>query len=145
MEESSPAKVIRLDWDLFEVATTQICRPNNRKLCSTVVAELETEKLVAHAHTLPLNGVWTKWFDEIHPFDLSWKNLLYGPGPRIVSFILNALINSLPTPDFLKIMNYRPDSACNLCQAPQCTMMHILSCCPLPCRRRGTHGDMTRS
>ena len=55
---------------------------------------------------------------------------MYGPGPRIVSFILNASINSLPTPDFLKIMNYRPDSACNLCQAPQCTMMHILSCCP---------------
>ena len=38
------------------------------------------------------------------------QNLLYGPA-RIVSFILNASINSLPTPDFLKIMNYIPDSA----------------------------------
>jgi hypothetical protein len=101
----------------------------HRRLCSAVVSELETRNLVSHAHTLPLNGVWTKWHESVKPFDLSWKNLIYGPGPRLVAFVLNCTMNSMPTPDLLKIMKYRDTSLCNLCGAKQCTLNHILSSC----------------
>jgi hypothetical protein len=102
----------------------------HRKLCGATVLELEAEELLAHANTLPLNGVWTKWNDMVHPFDLSWKNLLYGPGQRLISFILNASVNSVPTPDLLKIMYPKTNSSCKLCSTSRCTLLHILSSCP---------------
>ena len=34
------------------------------------------------------------------PFDLSWKNLIYGPR------LLNAQINSVKTPDMMKLWGY---------------------------------------
>lgn len=100
-----------------------------REACTRAVEEESAATHVAHAHTLALQGVWTRWLEVVSPFDLSWRNLIYGPGKRIISFVLNASINMLPTPDILKIMNYRDTAACKLCDAPQCTLFHILSHC----------------
>lgn len=61
------------------------------------------------------------------PFDLSWQNLIYGPGPRVISFVLNASINTLQTPDLLRLWGYKSVSSCDLCGAAQCTLHHILS------------------
>src|SRR5690348_14368552 len=62
-------------------------------------------------------------------FDFSWKNLIYGPGPALIKFVLNASIKSLPTPDLQKIMKYKKDASCKLCGTKQCTVTHILSSC----------------
>jgi len=63
------------------------------KVTETLRAQRE-EKHLEHAACLVQQGVWSHW-DNVLPFDLSWKNLIYGPGPRIISFILNAQINSV--------------------------------------------------
>src|SRR5690348_8018647 len=63
------------------------------------------EQHVRHASCLLRQGVWTHW-DNVIPFDLSWENLIYGPGPRVISFLLNAQINSVRTPDMLKLWGY---------------------------------------
>ena len=76
-----------------------------------------------------MQSVWSHWADKSSPFDLSWRNLIWGPGPRIISFVLNAAINSLPTPDMLHLMNLSPSASCKLCGAPQCTLFHILVNC----------------
>ena len=44
--------------------------------------------------------------------------------------MLNAMINSLPTPDMLKLWNLRGDSSCYLCNKIPCTLHHILTQCP---------------
>jgi hypothetical protein len=68
--------------------------------------------------------------NNVRPFDLSWTNLIYGPGPRVIAFVLNAQINSVRTPDMLKLWGYIDSAACTLCGAPQCTLHHLLVNCP---------------
>ena len=69
-------------------------------------------------------------WDNVRPFDLSWQNLIYGPGPRVVAFVLNAQINSVKTPAMLKLWGYTPTSDCSLCSHKKCTLHHILVNCP---------------
>ena len=113
--------------------------PEHRKLCTTAVRQLEEEKHLSHAVQLGMQGVWTNWIDQIIPFDLSWKNLIWGPGPRVISFALNAAINSLPTPDMLALMGYKPNGKCNLCGMKQCTLFHILVNCKKVHERQKIH------
>jgi hypothetical protein len=101
----------------------------HRKRCGRAVRLLATEKHMAHAAGLAMQSVWMHWTDQSSAFDLSWRNLIYGPGPRIISFVLNATINSLPTPDMLKLMSLSKNGTCKLCGATQCTLFHILSNC----------------
>ena len=98
-------------------------------------ATMHEEKHIQHASCLRRQGVWTTW-ENVIPFDLSWTNLIYGPGPRVISFVLNSQINSVRTPDMLKLWGYIESAACKLCGANQCTIHHILV-------KGDTPGDMT--
>ena len=90
---------------------------------------IQTEqKRMEHSSCLVQQGVWTHW-DNVMPFDLSWKNLIYGPGPRLISFVLNAQINSVRTPDMMKLWGYIPSACCTLCGADKCTLHHVLVNC----------------
>ena len=89
---------------------------------------LEEEKRVTHSSQLAHQGVWTHW-DNVRPFDLSWHNLIYGPGPKVIAFVLNAQINSVKTPDMMKLWGYTHAAQCPLCQHKQCTLHHILVNC----------------
>jgi hypothetical protein len=100
-----------------------------RKLCGAAATKLEEDCYEAHTIGLPLQGVWLQWSNSSLPFDLSWKNLIYGPGPKLLAFVINASINCLPTPDMLRLWGYRKTAPCFLCQHPQCTNHHILSNC----------------
>ena len=88
-----------------------------------MVAQREQDH-IRHASCLVRQGVWTHW-EDVMPFDLSWTNLIYGPGPRVIAFVLNAQLNSLRTPDMLHLW-----STCPLCDAENCTLHHVLSNCP---------------
>jgi hypothetical protein len=99
-----------------------------QKVSVTLGKQLEDD-LVRHASCLSRQGVWTHW-EHVLPFDLSWPNLIYGPGPRIIAFVLNAQVNSVRTPDMLKLWKYTPTATCALCGHVQCTLHHILVNCP---------------
>ena len=109
-------------------------KPKNTKehralLVDALIGEDTTIRL-SHSHTLALQGVWTHWISYVEPFDLSWNNIIYNIHPKLLSFMLNAMINSLPTPDLLKLWKIRGDSACYLCNKTPCTLHHILTHCP---------------
>ena len=55
--------------------------------------------------------------------------LIYGPGPRIIAFVLNAQINSVRTPDMLHLWGYIPSARCVICDAEKCTLHHVLVNC----------------
>ena len=97
------------------------------KVTETFAKECEADR-VRHASCLARQGVWTKW--NVRPFDLSWENLIYGPGPRVIAFVLNAQINSVCTPDMLKLWGYIDFATCALCGGKQCTLHHLLVNCP---------------
>lgn len=101
----------------------------HRKGCISAVQKLATERLSAHSSKLARQSVWSHWTDHSTAFDLSWNNLIWGPGPRIISFVLNAAINSLPTPDMLFLMSISKEESCSLCGAKKCTLFHVLVNC----------------
>jgi hypothetical protein len=101
-----------------------------RKLVSVTAHAFAEEKRMAHAHELAHQGAWTNWYNCVAPADLSWRNLIYGPGPHVIKFILNATVNWLKTPDMMKIWGYKQTAFCSLCRHPQCTLHHIISGCP---------------
>lgn len=91
--------------------------------------EVAEEKLYAHSVQLERQGVWTTWANKTNPFDFSWKNLIYGPGDSLVSFVLNATINTCRTPALLKLWGYHATASCVLCGEDTCTLHHILANC----------------
>ena len=84
---------------------------------------------IVHAHSLSRHSVWLQWHMNTKGFDLSWKNLIYGPRPSIISFVLNSSINSLKTPDLIKTWGFKSHANCFLCDSKQCTQHHILVGC----------------
>ena len=98
-----------------------------------MVAVFTADDLWCKAHTLTRQGAWTHWCENVRPLDFSWKNLIYGPGKRILSFLLNAQINSLPSPSMMKLMGYSSSDICPLCKSRKtqkiCTLFHILVGC----------------
>lgn len=100
-----------------------------RKLITSTATKAEQDRLFAHSVSLSRQGRWTVWLEEVIPFDLSWKNLIYGPGPRVLSFVLNATINSVCSPDMLKLWGYKSSAKCSLCRKDPCTLHHILAGC----------------
>jgi hypothetical protein len=107
---------------------------SHRQMCTQAIMDCESEKYWSHAHTLSMQGIWTTWAEHVHPLDYSWNTLIYGPGKTIISFLLNATINSLPSPYLLRLMGYKSNSRCALCKNSNCNVSHILSGCPVALR-----------
>jgi hypothetical protein len=91
--------------------------------------QLDEQTRLVKVHGLAKQGQWTNW-DQVMELDLSWRNLLYGLPPKLVSFALNATCSTLPTPDNLHLWGKCADEKCSLCSSPKCTLFHILSNCP---------------
>jgi hypothetical protein len=100
-----------------------------RSLITKSADKVEQEKMLAHSIQLERQGNWTSWNDKVTPFDLSWKNLIYGPSERVISFVMNATINCVRSPDMLKLWGYKSQATCKLCGADVCSLHHILSNC----------------
>ena len=100
-----------------------------RKMRVATAFRFHREKLNCHSHSLARQSVWTSWVDHTMPFDLSWKNLIYGPGPFLIKFVLNSIINCVRTPNLMKLWGYKTSDCCPLCRASPCTLHHILVNC----------------
>ncbi len=107
-----------------------------RKLVSGVLKTIADEKRIAHAHSLSRQGVWTQWSDKAIPFDYSWKNIIYGPGEHLMKFVLHASVNWVRTPDLLRLWDYTNQATCKICEAPNCTIHHILSNCNVALKQK---------
>ena len=56
----------------------------SRKLVSATARGFAEEKRLQHAQELPMH--------RVIPYDLSWKNLIYGQGLHVIKFLLNATV-----------------------------------------------------
>ena len=101
----------------------------HREKCSQALKASEFEKYWSHSHTLSMQSIWSVWFQNTHPLDFSWNTIIHGPGKQIISFLLNATINTLPSPYLRRLMGYRTNSKCKLCKDKNCNVSHILSGC----------------
>ena len=109
-----------------------------RKMVTAEVHTLENERFMSHAVSLPLQGTWTNWVELGEPFDFSWNNLIYGPGTKLISFVLNSISNSVVSPYMLNLMGYADSKSCQLCQHSTCNIFHILANCSFSLKERYT-------
>ena len=133
------------DFDLkFQHATTgdrrglghgiftqsKVSQSSHRELCTRNVQRLADERHEAHSVGLDLQGSWLSWEQGVFPFDLSWDNVILGPGARIISFVLNATHNSVMTPDLRHICGLVPTDTCKLCiGGNKASLHHIIAGC----------------
>jgi len=110
-----------LGWKLYNPNPSV---QERRKMASEAVSKLEAEKLLAHAISLPMNGAWTRWMERAQPFKLTWENLIFGPGSKLLSFVLNCTSNSVITPAMLKMLGYATSCACT--QLSSCSRLVLL-------------------
>ena len=129
-QHSDPGDKRGLGHGLF--THSKVSLASHRERCTLNVQRLADEELEAHSLDLGMQGVWLNWEQGTFPFDLSWDNLIMGPGSRVVSFVLNATHNSVMTPDLRHICGYINDPVCNLCsggERPTATLHHIIAGC----------------
>jgi hypothetical protein len=56
-----------------------------RKMVMNALDKHEQDRLSAHSHSLSRQSAWTNWHETTMP-----KKLIYGPGPHVIAFVLNA-------------------------------------------------------
>jgi hypothetical protein len=102
-----------------------------RTLVNSAAKKFKKEERIQHSHSLSRQSVWLQWAEKAHPFDFSWKNLIWGSlGPHVLKFVLNSSINWIKTPDLLAIWtNNRVKDICPICPKSPCTLHHIISNC----------------
>jgi hypothetical protein len=130
-QHAKPGDTRGLGHGLFTQA--KVSDPSHRALCTGNVQKLADAAHESHAFELNMQGNWLKWEHGVFPFDLSWKNLLLGPGARVISFVLNATHNSVMTPDLRNICGYAAAPICKLCSVAgigsKATLHHIIAGC----------------
>ena len=93
------------------------------------VTLFEEEKRLGHSAGLARQSAWMQWANSSLPFDLSWNNLIYGPGRYVLRFVLNSSVNWVRTPDMLATCGFTKDASCRLCKSQLGSISHILSGC----------------
>ena len=103
-------------------------------------------------HDYQMQASWLSWgLENMMKQDKSWQVLLYQYSQRLLQFVLNSQLNTLPSPDNLRRWSANKDAICGLCTQPHATLCHILTSCPwaqrtnLPIGKTDTHGGITMS
>ena len=92
--------------------------------------EAESKRLVV-LHEYQMQASWLAWgLDNMMKQDRSWQFLLYQCSERFLKFVINAQLNTLPTPDNLRRWNANKEGVCGLCNTKHATLCHILAGCP---------------
>ena len=65
-------------------------------------ASFSEEMRLAHTLSLKQQSVWLQWAEVSEPFDLSWRNLIWGSlSTHVLKFFLSATVNWVRTPALL--------------------------------------------
>ena len=112
-----------------------------RKMVTQRVKKKEVAVLRTRLFNLCRNGNFTTW-DSIMASDISWPDMIRKLPENVMSFKLNAMSKSLPSPSNLVRWGQRKFARCSLCNMKNATSDHILSNCFVALRQKGTLGDM---
>jgi hypothetical protein len=103
-------------------------RKGHRKAVTSFIVQEENDSRRVHLMSLAKQGKWSSW-DSLMQQDLSWYRLLYDMPPNILKFLMNGMLDTLPSPVNLKLWHKELLDNCPLCNRPHCSMSHILSMC----------------
>lgn len=102
-------------------------RTEKEKVKDKAIEITETDNMTV-MYSFAMQGAWTNW-DKGMEADTTWNTLLYGLSPSLVSFMINSIQLTLPSPDNLVRWGKTTVGECYQCKARTCTLLHILSDC----------------
>ena len=100
----------------------------HRQELTKLVKKSEEESLLIHVYGMAKQGRALIW-DTVMFLDTRWCKLIYSLSDKLLSFYLNSLSDTLPTPANLTMWKKTKLGTCTLCQYNYCTLAHILNNC----------------
>ena len=99
-----------------------------RKCISQRMKMKEADKMRVRLYGLCKNGNFTTW-DNLMSSDITWSDMIHDLSEAVVSFRINGISNSLPSPSNLRVWGVKAEGKCILCNKKNATAAHILSNC----------------
>ena len=116
-----------------------------RKLISAKAVSFAEQQRIAHSTSLKQQGAWLQWAENTLPFDMSWKNLIWGGiSPLIIKFVLEASVNWVRTPNLLKLWGLKVQVTVRSVGPLSAPFITFFRTALLHCMMKGTHGDITQ-
>ena len=100
----------------------------SKKAIVSEVKKMSNEEKTAKILKLAVQSKWTQW-DTLVQVDFSWKEVLYGVSPSLLSFWLNSVQDTLPDPVNLRRWGKTTLAKCELCGWSNASQRHILCGC----------------
>ncbi len=97
------------------------------KKCKKSIRDKFQDKWADHLKGLAVQGRFVRVWESLEA-DIQWKSLLFQLPPRIMQFVLNAIIDTLPTNSNLVRWKKRSNKKCDKCTNTE-TLMHVLNNC----------------
>ena len=92
------------------------------------VKGLEEDAVLRTLNNLAFQGRVAAW-QEVMDGDLDWQKLTFQGAQEELSWTANAIGDTLPTNVLLRIWKATTVDKCDLCQQPNCSLLHILNSC----------------
>jgi len=122
-----------LGYGVRQRTTTSDPRQEHRKsVCHQLELEAENLRYVEESDHI-VQGGWQRW-QELAAADLSWNRLLYTLSPDAVKFMLNATMDTCPSPANLERWKQIHLGRCELCGSLSGNLQHILNVCSVALR-----------
>ena len=110
------------------VVASESSKQRRQRMVELMKVETEQQRLeVLHEYKMQNSWLSYAWLDGMMAKDLTWGKMLFQYSDRLLKFVLNAQLNTLPSPDNLRRWNRYKDGACGLCGTKGVTLAHILA------------------
>jgi hypothetical protein len=101
-----------------------------RETVAEIIKEEAEQARLVPLHDYEMQSAWMKWgLDWTMHKDLSWTKILYQYSDKLLKWVLNAQLNTLPTPSNMGRWGIQGDFRCGLCGNPKVGLTHILAGC----------------
>ena len=105
-------------------------KERRRQLGLIMRKDAEQKRLVI-LQNYELQNSWLSWgLSDMMVKHLTWNKLLTGYSEKLLKFVLNSNLQTLPSPDNLRRWKIATNATCGLCTRPNATLSHILAGCP---------------
>ena len=100
----------------------------HRQELSQLAKQSEEEEALVYVHNMAKQGRPLAW-DAVMFLDVRWRRLIYSFSDKLLSFYLNSMSDTLPSPANLLLWKMSSLGSCSLCNYHHCTLFHIVSHC----------------
>ena len=95
----------------------------HRQELSRLAKQSEEEQALVYVYSMAKQGRPLAW-DAVMFLDVRWRKLIYSFSDKLLSFYLNAMADTLPSPANLPLWNMSPLGSCSLCGYHHCTSLY---------------------